>query len=458
MKRLFLLTVVAAVVLGAALAYQTAARDREYRALLAKGDAALREDQTFGAIEAYSGAIALRADSTIAHLRRGETYRRRGDLTAAARDFRQAAALDRSAVRPLEELGDVLYQQQKYGLAAEAYDRCIRLDDRQPRVSYKLGLARYGDRNVDGALTAALAALRLDDRLADAHYLVALCLREKKRLPEELTALERALALAPASIPAREELADLYGVLGRPADELEQLQLLAGLDRERAERQVAVGLAQARAGHPDLAVATLGTALDRTRDQPVVFAALGRVWLDIAVARNDAVALSKAIEALQSIAGGAAASSEVLTLYGRALAQDGQLEAAEAALQQAIERLPADPSSFLHYASVAERLNHLDAARRSLIAFQALQSDDRDLVAHALQIAALSMRLNDPATAIDWLERASRLTPSEPKILLPLAEAQLRAGDRVAAQQTIARALEHEPGNAAAQALARRAR
>ena len=69
-------------------------------------------------------------------------------------------------------------------------------------------------------------------------------------------------------IPAREELADLYGALGRRADELEQLQVLAGLDRDRVERQVAVGLAHARAGHWDLAVLTLGSALERHPDQP----------------------------------------------------------------------------------------------------------------------------------------------------------------------------------------------
>jgi Flp pilus assembly protein TadD len=78
-----------------AVAYQAAARDRDYRALLARGDSALRGEQTFGAVEAFSGAIALRPDSMLAHLRRGETYQRRGDLEAAARDFRTAAALDR---------------------------------------------------------------------------------------------------------------------------------------------------------------------------------------------------------------------------------------------------------------------------------------------------------------------------------------------------------------------------
>ena len=88
MKRsIFVLVLLALAAAGGALAYQAVARDREYRSLLARGDAALREEQTFGAIEAYSGAMALRPDSMLAYLRRGETYQRRGDRgDALARD------------------------------------------------------------------------------------------------------------------------------------------------------------------------------------------------------------------------------------------------------------------------------------------------------------------------------------------------------------------------------------
>src|SRR5437764_5770195 len=112
--------VLVAAAAGAAFAYQAAARQRDYRTLLRSGDAALRDDQTFGAIEAYSGAIALRPDSMLAYLRRGQTYQRRadrGDLEAAARDFRTASALDPTATRPLQALGDALYQLQRYARA-----------------------------------------------------------------------------------------------------------------------------------------------------------------------------------------------------------------------------------------------------------------------------------------------------------------------------------------------------
>src|ERR1700720_3231278 len=106
-RSLPLMVVLAVAAVGAVVVYQAVARDREYQQLLARGDAALADDQTFGAIEAYSGAVALRPDSMLARLRRGETYQRRGDLDAAAHDFREAAALDPTAPRPFEGLGNV---------------------------------------------------------------------------------------------------------------------------------------------------------------------------------------------------------------------------------------------------------------------------------------------------------------------------------------------------------------
>src|SRR4051795_10015902 len=110
MKRaFFVIVVLSGLAIGGVSAYQAAARQHDYAAFLTRGDAALRDDQTFGAIEAYSGAIALRPDSMLAYLRRGQTYQRRGDLEAAARDFRAAAALDPTATRPLEALGDAWY-------------------------------------------------------------------------------------------------------------------------------------------------------------------------------------------------------------------------------------------------------------------------------------------------------------------------------------------------------------
>ena len=457
MKRaLVAIVVLVATAVGDALAYQTAARQRDYRALVARGDAALRDDQTFGAIEAYSGAIAWRPDSMLAHLRLGETYQRRGDLEEAAREFRRAASLDPTATRPVEELGDAEYQRQRYGLAADAYQRNLQIDDRSARVSYKLALARYREGKIDAALASLDHTIRLDNRMADAFYLRGVCLRQTRQLADAMRSFETAVSLSPGLMPAREELADLYGALGRRQDEIEQLQVLAGLDREHVERQVAVGLAHAKAGHSDLAIVTLGNALERAPDQPLIYGALGQVWLDLAPTRSDA--LRKALEALERVATSPSATSDVLTLYGRALLLDGNAEGAERALEQATSRPPVDPAAFLFYATAAERENHLDVARRALVAYGMLVPTDTELASRATRIATLSLRLNDATTAVEWFERAATASPGDVRVLASLADAQVRAGDREAAQATIARGLEKDPKNAPLLALARRLR
>jgi tetratricopeptide (TPR) repeat protein len=455
MKRaLGVILVLALTAVGGALAYQAAAREQQYRVLLSRGDLALRDGQTFGAIEAFSGAIALRPESMLAHLRRGETYRQRGDLDAAARDFRKASALDPSAIRPLEALGDVLYRRQRFKGAADVYRRRLGLDDRSEQVAYKLALSHYRDGDIDATLAALAQALRLNDQLPDAYYLLGLCLRNKQRLPDAVKALEAAVARSPEMIPAREELAELYGSLKRHADELEQLQYMALFERANAERQVAVGLAQARAGHGELAVLTLGNALERTADQLPIYAALGKVWLEMAPVRSDA--LSKALEALERVASTDAGTSKVMTLYGRALFKADQPEAAERVLQQATDRYPVDPEAFLAYAEVAERQNHLAAARTALIAHGTLVGIDEGFMRRATKIGELSLRLDDPAAAAAWFQRALDAAPTDLRLLASLADAQLKAGDAESAGVMIARGLERDPDDPLLLALSRR--
>jgi tetratricopeptide (TPR) repeat protein len=456
-RAIFALAVLILALVGGAAAYQAVAQ-RNYSTLLTRGDNALRDDQAVNAIEAYSGAIALRPSSMLAYFRRGQTYQRRGergDLEAAARDFRTAAGLDPAATRPLEALGDVLFQSQQYDRAVAAYERCARLDDRSAQVTYKLALARFRARDIDASIAALKDTLRLDERSADAHYLLGLCLREQHRVPDAIKALERAVALSPGLVPAREELADLYGSLDRHAQELDQLHMIAGLDRGHVTRQVAIGTAQARAGQWDLAVLTLGSALELSPNEPEIYGALGRVWLERP--REDRAFLSKARKALERVASSPGATSEMLTLYGRALLQEGDVEGAEHALQQATRRFPIDPQALALFATTSERQNHLEPAREALIQYGALMGNEIDFAPRAARIASLSLRLNDPDTAVGWLAKAVSTSPNDVRLVASLADAQIRAGDRESARATLARALEKDPDNPSLLLLARRA-
>jgi Flp pilus assembly protein TadD len=296
-------------------------------------------------------------------------------------------------------------------------------------VTLKAGFARYHDGDVAGALASVTQALRLDDKLADAYYLRGLCLRDGAERAQALAALEKGVTLAPASIPIREELADLYASLDRRADELVQLQLLAGLDRTHAERQIAVGLAHARAHRFELAVLTLSNALERAPDDPAVYGAIGRVWLDASRVRDDAGGLNKARDALQRAASNRSATSDILTLYGKTLLAEGDVAGAERSLQEASTRYPIDPEGLLLYATAAERQNHLLAAREALIGYGALVASESDYVSRVGRIAALSLRLHEPDVAAAWLRRAQSTNPGDPRIAAGLADVERASRD-----------------------------
>ena len=309
-----------------------------------QGDEALGRGQTFVAIEEYSGAIALKRGSMLAYLKRGEAHQRRGDapetLAAALRDLRTAADLDPGATRTLEKLGDVNMQLRRFANAAEKYEAYLRLDDHAAPIFYKLALASRGDGRLTRAISALQQAVALNPNFHEAHYVLGLCFKDREELAEARAAFERASAIAPAFIPAREELAELHRLQQQTRAEIEQLNALYALDPNNPERLIAVGRAYLRAGNRDLAVMTLGRAAENFKEYPGVYAALGQVWLDAAEERGDPSDLRKALEALEPVAEQSTASSETLGMYGRALVLAGRHAEAERHLQAGIAALP----------------------------------------------------------------------------------------------------------------------
>lgn len=454
------IVVVAGLAAAGLLADQAVERDQEYLRLIDQGDEALGRGQAFVAIESYSEAIALKRDSMLAYLKRGEAHLRRGDtpetLAAALRDLRTAAELDPGATRTLEKLGDVNTALHRYGNAVENYEAYIRIDDHSAPLFYKLALASRGDGRLTRAITALRQAVTINPNFHEAHYVLGLCLKDRGELADARAAFDRAIALSPAFIPAREELADLHRLQQRTREEIEQLDALYALDPNKPERLIAVGRAYLRAGNRDRAVMALGRAADSLKDPTAVYVAVGEVWLDAAEDREDPSDLRKAFEALEPVATQSTATSETLGLYGRALMLAGRHAEAEAVLRQASRRFPVDPDVLPHFASVAERLGHLYEARQALINYSVLVDEDRDEAAHAARIGDLSMQLNDPAVAAAWYRRSDTLRASDASLLARMADAQSRAGQTSEALATIQRAVDKDPNHPLVRSVARR--
>ncbi len=457
-RRTILAVVIVAIAgVAGALTFGALANERDFDRLIAEGDTAVADERPFQAIEAYSGAIALRPDSVLAHFKRGSIYLSQQELEAALRDFRSASDIDPSSLRALESLGDVNVALGRSERAIEKYEAFNALDDRNARVLYKLGLARYRAGRVKEATGVLKQAVALDPAMGQAFYVLGLVQRDLNQLAEARKSLEEGARRSPASqTSAREALADVYAQDGDHAKAINQLQALAALEPTRADRVVAVGLAQARAGREDAAVTTLSRAVEQFPEAPQVYAALGHVWLTEAERRGDRVALNKAVEALQKAASRSDTTSETLAELGRAWLLAGDRQAAERALRQAVAKLPVPPDAYLQLADVTARDGRIQDARDALLKYATLVGDEKQLAAVATRIGDYSVRLGEPALAVRWFDRAIDEAGPSPALQLKLADAAFRAGDVARAHQVVDEGLASEPGNAALEQLKRR--
>lgn len=458
-KRVLLAALLLACSLAAAYGLFETRRESTYRRLVNQGEAALAAGQPYDAIEAFSGAVALKPDSMVGYLRRGEAHRQRHELDAALRDLQQASTLDPTAPRPLELLGDVNTSLARYDRAVHQYEAYLAIDDQSPRVLYKLALAHYRAGQPRDGIAALGKAIRLKPRFGEAEYLLGLCLKDVGRTTDALAAFSRAIDMAPALLAAREELADLYGRLGRVEDRLTQLEAIVALD-PGPSRSVALALAYAHSGMVDRAVPTLEQAAARYPRNAAVHVALGRIRLESAQARGDPGELARALDELEE-AVGTDDSSEALTLLGRALLLARENDLAERMLEEATRREPIEPGAFFYLAEAAERCNHPARARQALVDYRTLagsEDDGRRDAAMAERIAGLSMRLHDPKAAAEWYRRAIDADAANASLLVHLASAELDAGDSTGARTAVGRVLERDPENAAARALSRRLR
>ncbi|NQW03639.1 MAG: tetratricopeptide repeat protein [Acidobacteria bacterium] len=444
----------------AALAVQQLNRGEQFRTLMAAGDAALTGGNTYIAIEAYSGAIALRPDSMESHWRRGQAYQAQQHRDEAVRDYLEATRLQPGAADPLLALANLYDGLDDAAQAAEWFDRAAEVDRQNPALLYRLALARYRAGQAASAIEPLRNALALDAGFDEAYYLLGVVLRDTGDLAGATAALERAIQANPNLIVAREELADLYQTQGRLGDEMAQLSALATADAGGA-REVAIALAEARQGRYDSALATLASAQSRFPGDFKLTLSTGRVHLMRAENAADEprrrAAAQQALGPLEEALGGSARRSEGLTFYARALFFTGEVAEAERLLQEATATTPFERTAFAYLADAAEQLGHYMDARNWLARFDAIKGDTASAAtrsARARRLGELSLAAGDPARALRYLERAVQDGLGDATLLGWLADARWKTGDKPGAREALATALARAPDDPALRRLA----
>jgi Flp pilus assembly protein TadD len=206
------------------------------------------------------------------------------------------------------------------------------------------------------AVSAQQKAAKLAPEDADVHTLLGRAYRLTGKPAEAQASLERALALAPSHMSAREALGGL--LLDRGEYE-RALKLFTSIERERGGLSATFGAIEARLGAGDLAGAekSLDGLDPGQRAQPA-----GQLLVaKLALAKskpNDAV---RVLEPLVD-EDNEARTAEVLTLYGDALYMADRVDSAAGAYDAALELDPSSPEALVGRAMAAVRAEKVNQA------------------------------------------------------------------------------------------------
>jgi tetratricopeptide (TPR) repeat protein len=457
-RRLGLVLAVSLAVVVAGAVVQRVRQQSRYQRLMTEGETARSMGQPYAAVEAFSGAIALRPGAMPAYYWRGEAYRDLRQDDRAISDLREAARLAPSSAQPLVALGQLFDHRGDAAEAAEWYSlAAARLRDADPTLLYSLSLALYRSGSPAAALDPLKRALARDPSLAEAHYLIGLVYRDAQNAEAAAISLQQAIRLAPSLLAAREELADLYREAGRTQDEREQLEILAAID-PGVQRALALALMHIRDDRLEEALAVLAEAAPDTPSDSRVDLATGRALIARAEHTGDRGAARRALTALESALGGTAARSEGLALFGRALYLSGDPIGAERSLKEAVATSPIDREAYTFLADAAEAASHPDVAREALLDLDVLEGDaakPATRAARARRVGTLSLALHDGRLALTSLQQARDAGWSDPDTFALLAQAQAMAGDVDAAGRTLNEAIALHPTNTALRRLRR---
>jgi tetratricopeptide (TPR) repeat protein len=371
------------------------ARSHDRRAAADRMAAALAEwDRNISALEAQAGREMPGAPTQRAyqwHVQLGVTYRARGRLDDALRQFEAAIALEPSAsdVQVLRAL--TLEAAGRPEEAGQAFRTAWTLDARNPVKAYYLAQR--------GGTGAAAERARARALLTDTY----------QRLPLN--------AATPTAAP--------FVTLGAVPDNLSRTPIVA-------DETMMEAFARLETGQYSAAVAALEGAphprLEAAEASPLLHLERGRN----AEAQNR---IEDARREYQSALGGTLAGRSVLYVAIARLAQvAGDLDGAVDAFTHAVWLNPNDPDIHRELASAYAAQDRGDAAFCELVA--ALLIDPRDAQAHAA-IGQLYLDAGHAAEAVGAFNRALDLVPDRYEIRYALATAHARMGNSTEAARQL---------------------
>lgn len=306
-----------------------------------------------------------------------------------------------------------------YAVAAQLFEKANRESPRCETVFY-LGLTRYRLKQVDSAVIAFGEAVQCDPKMTMAYLALGEAYTEKGNDTEALAAYERALALEPRNQDALRAAAFLY-----TRDDLNEkaaatLKILVKVAPRDPRAHADLGGAYFSMGQQDAAEKEFQEALRLKPNFPLALLGLGNVYLR----RGDQ---DHAIEVLRRAAKLLPTAFEPHFLLGSAYNRLGQYQEAVAELEAALRLGGDDYEIYYHLARAYGGLGRQDDRRAALAKFAELSKkskQDAEVKRNAAKLieqASSLVSAGDLAEALNRMEQARELRPSDDTILFRIA-------------------------------------
>jgi tetratricopeptide (TPR) repeat protein len=450
-------------------------------ALLNRANAHFRQGDFSRAVADLTAAIALQPGDAALYRRRAQAHARAQAPEQAIADYTEALRLEPRNLEALINRGLAYSQRGDSEKAIADYTEALRQNPRDETLYYNRGNAHSARRDYDLALADYTEAIRLNPR-----YLWALGNRGKAHVlrgehARALADFTRLLQLDPGNVRTLYERAATHLALGHPdraiADYTEAIRLepSAALYHDR-------GLAQARAGRLDEAVADLALALEMSPGNAALLLARGKILAELGQAEAALADLDEAVKSAPQSSNALVQRGTVLSRLGRhadavndfteairlggrapeawfargvALAELGEYDRAIADFTEVIRLGPGPSSAQADHASVAAAQTNRGAChlrQRDLEAAladyqQALERAPGDAVTWCNR-AGVHVRLGNVESALADYAEAIRLDPALAAAYASRGLLQAGRGELEAALADLDRAIRLVPDNA----------
>ncbi len=317
---------------------------------------ALERGDTASAVSEFEQSIAHRADDPDAHINLGVALLGQGHADRALAEFQTVAKYTPDDVDLHLNLAETYRALGRSQAARTEYEWVLKRDPDKVAALSGYGRLLMDSGSMDAAHGQFVKALGGDPGHAPTMFHMGWLYLDTARPTEATHYFLRGLQSAPKSAYGRLGLAEAYGVRGMDAEALREYQKVYAADSTNIDAMIGIGQAQIRGGNYATAEHILEKALAHSPDNPLVLTRLADAYFARDRSTEAAAYYRRAIQIDED-------NADAYLGLGKVLEANGDLDAAEEALQSALLHAPKNAEAMYRLGTVYLGKNEKTRAR-----------------------------------------------------------------------------------------------